>query len=259
MKNKKIIIILAVVLAALVAVFAGVYFATRPETVEGDKTINVTVVFADKSEKNYEISTDAEYLADALVEEKIIEEERRLQEIKNIQKAYQTEMTNMKNKLEEMHKSIRESMEAYNPAEEFGIDDESYGGMIEDVDAFCDKMLEAEDFSKYEFLDYSEENQKKGEQDFWECLNNPNYEIIFERHGWKNVKDFYEELPKLVDDTEYFFLFKLEAEKVNSTKFGNTLLGIMCRNNPNGKMSLKCNVIFSDDADNHFWLLKSGK
>jgi len=74
MKNKKIIIILAVVLAALVAVFAGVYFATRPETVEGDKTINVTVVFADKSEKNYEISTDAEYLADALVEEKIIEE-----------------------------------------------------------------------------------------------------------------------------------------------------------------------------------------
>lgn len=192
-------------------------------------------------------------------EAKIVEEERRLQEIKNIQKTYQTEMTNMKNKLEEMHKSIRESMEAYNPAEEFGIDDESYGGMIENVDAFFDKMLEAEDFSKYEFLDYSEENQKKGEQDFWECLNNPNYEIIFERHGWKNVKDFYEELPKLVDDTEYFFLFKLEAEKVNSTAFGNTLLGIMCRNNPNGKMSLKCNVIFSDDADNHFWLLKSGK
>lgn len=190
---------------------------------------------------------------------KIAEEEKRLQEIKNIQKTYQTEITNMKNKLEEMCKSIRASMVAYNPAEEFGIDSESYNAMMENVNAFFDKMLEAEDFSKYEFLDCSEENRKKGEQDFRECLDNPNYEAIFERHGWKNVKDFYGELPKLVDDTEYFFLFKLEAEKVNSTAFANTLLGIMCMNNLEGKMSLKCNVIFSDDGDNHFWLLKSDK
>ena len=60
-----------------------------------------------------------------------------------------------------------------------------------------------------------------------------------------------------MNDTEYIFLFKLEAKKVNSTAFANTLLGIMCMNNPDGKMSLKCNVIYSDDGDNHFWLLKS--
>lgn len=190
-------------------------------------------------------------------EKKIAEEEKRLQEIKNIQKTYQTEITNMKNKIEEMRKSIRESMVTYNPADEFGIDSESYNGMIENVDTFFVKMLEEEDFSKYEILDYSEENQKKGEQDFQECLENPSYESIFEKHGWKNVKDFYDELPKLVNDTEYFFLFKLETEKVNSTAFANTLLGIMCMNNPDGKMSLKCNVIYSDDGDNHFWLLKS--
>ena len=190
-------------------------------------------------------------------EAKIAEEEKRLQEIKNIQKIYQTEMTNMKNKLEEMRKSVRESMVAYNPTEEFGIDSESYNGMMENVDAFFDKMLEAEDFSKCELLDCTEENRKKAEQDFKECLDNPSYETIFERHGWKNVKDFYGELPELVNDTEYFFLFKLEAEKVNSTAFANTLLGIMCMNNPDGKMSLKCNVVYSDDGDNHFWLLKS--
>ena len=51
-------------------------------------------------------------------EVKIAEEEQRLQEMKNIQKTYQAEITSMKNKLEEMHKSIRESMTAYNPAEE---------------------------------------------------------------------------------------------------------------------------------------------
>ena len=39
-------------------------------------------------------------------ETKIAEEEKRLQEIKNIQKTYQTEITNMKNKIETLHKSI---------------------------------------------------------------------------------------------------------------------------------------------------------
>lgn len=190
-------------------------------------------------------------------EKKIAEEEKKLQEIKNIQKTYQTEIATMKKKLEEMRKSVRESMVAYNASEEFGIDNESYNVMIENVDSFFDKMTKTEDFSKYEFLDETEENQKKAEQDFWECLDNSGNETIFEKHGWKNVKDFYGELPKLENDTEYFFLFKLEAEKVNSTAFANTLLGIMCTENPNGKMSLKCNVIYSDDGANHFWLLKN--
>jgi len=74
MKNKKIIIILSIVLAVLIAAFAGIYIATRPETHEGEKNITVAVVFADKTEKSYEINTDAEFLADALLEEKIIEE-----------------------------------------------------------------------------------------------------------------------------------------------------------------------------------------
>lgn len=74
MKNKKLVIGLSVVLAVLIAVFAGVFIATRPETSEGAKTVDVTVVFADKTEKEYEIKTDAEFLADALLEEKIIEE-----------------------------------------------------------------------------------------------------------------------------------------------------------------------------------------
>lgn len=74
MKNKKLVIGLAIVLAVLIAVFAGIFIATRPETQDGAKTVDVTVIFADKSEKEYEIKTDAEYLADALLEEKIITE-----------------------------------------------------------------------------------------------------------------------------------------------------------------------------------------
>lgn len=190
-------------------------------------------------------------------ERKIAEQEKRLQEIKKIQKSYRTEITNMKNKIETLRKSIKGSMVTYDPAEEFGIDKVEYEGIIENLDVFFDRMLAAEDPSKYEFLDDSEENRNKAEQDFQECLKNPCYESIFERHGWKNVKDFYSEIPELLDDTEYLFLFKLETEKVNSTAFANTLLGILCMKNQNGKMSLKCNVIYSDDGNNHFWLLRA--
>ena len=192
-------------------------------------------------------------------EAKIAEEEKLLQEIKNIQKTYQTEITNMKNKIESLHKSIKESMEVYSPVEEFGIEYKDYNEIVKSLDDFFDRMLEAEDYSKYELMDYSDENRKKEEQNFQECLIDPCLESIFERHGWKNVKDFYNEIPDLLNGEEYFFLFKLEAEKVNNTAFANTLLGIMCMNNLEGKMSLKCNVIFSDDGDNHFWLLKFDK
>lgn len=74
MKNKKLVLGMSIVLALLIIVFAGAKFLNRPETQSGEKDIKVTVVFADKSEKQYEINTNAEFLADALLEEKIITE-----------------------------------------------------------------------------------------------------------------------------------------------------------------------------------------
>ena len=53
MKNRKILIA-AIVIVALIAVMAGVYFAARPAVAEGAKTISVTVVHADGSEKQFQ-------------------------------------------------------------------------------------------------------------------------------------------------------------------------------------------------------------
>ena len=75
MKNKKLIIGLAIGLIVLIAAFAGVYIATRPEANEGAKNISVTVVYKDKTDKEFKINTDAKYLSDALLEEKIVTEE----------------------------------------------------------------------------------------------------------------------------------------------------------------------------------------
>ncbi|MBO5321290.1 MAG: DUF4430 domain-containing protein [Clostridia bacterium] len=74
MKNKKLVLAMSAGLIILIALFSALFILNRPDTEQGSKQIGVTVVFADKSEKEYTIKTDAEYLADALLEEKIIEE-----------------------------------------------------------------------------------------------------------------------------------------------------------------------------------------
>ncbi len=74
MKNKKLILGMVAGLIILIATFSTIFILNRPKVQEGSKEIGVTVVFADKSEKEYKFKTDAEYLADALLEEKIIDE-----------------------------------------------------------------------------------------------------------------------------------------------------------------------------------------
>ena len=72
MKNKKLVLAL-VAFVALVAVLVGVYFATRPETQQGSKTITVTVVHKDKTEKVFTYHTDEEKLDKVLLAEGLVE------------------------------------------------------------------------------------------------------------------------------------------------------------------------------------------
>lgn len=72
-KNTKIILgVLALVV--VVAVLLGVYAAVRPDATQGVKALTVTVVHGDGSEKVFDIHTDAEYLAEALLENEIVED-----------------------------------------------------------------------------------------------------------------------------------------------------------------------------------------
>ena len=71
MKNRKLVITIVAVVA-VIALMLGVYFATRPETQEGSKTITVYVVHSDGTEKTFTYHTDAEYLADVLLAENLV-------------------------------------------------------------------------------------------------------------------------------------------------------------------------------------------
>ena len=71
MKNKKLVIAV-ISLVAVIALMAGLYVATRPETVEGSKLVIVQIIHKDGTEKNLEYSTDHEYLADLLLEKELV-------------------------------------------------------------------------------------------------------------------------------------------------------------------------------------------
>lgn len=76
MKNKKVILA-AVALVVVIAIFAGVYVATRPAAQTGKKAFTVVVIHADGSEKTFEYRTDNEKVKlGAFLEEKgLIESE----------------------------------------------------------------------------------------------------------------------------------------------------------------------------------------
>lgn len=64
------------VLMCLMAVFLGLYSQTRPEAVQGSKTVTVEVVHSDGTTKVMTYHTDEEYLGDVLLEEGLAEGEQ---------------------------------------------------------------------------------------------------------------------------------------------------------------------------------------
>ena len=71
MKNKKLILsVLALVL--VIAAMAGIYAATRPEAVEGEKNVTIVIVYEDGTEKKLEYATTCDSLADLLLEKELV-------------------------------------------------------------------------------------------------------------------------------------------------------------------------------------------
>ena len=72
--RKKSVIIAVLVLVVLVIAAAVCWFAFKPQTLQGSKNIVVEVNHKDGTSVDFEISTDAEYLYDAMKQEGLIGE-----------------------------------------------------------------------------------------------------------------------------------------------------------------------------------------
>ena len=71
MKNKKLIIAI-VSLVLVMAALLGVYAATRPQAVEGEKNVTVVIVYEDGTEKKLEYNTTCESLSELLLEKELV-------------------------------------------------------------------------------------------------------------------------------------------------------------------------------------------
>lgn len=192
-------------------------------------------------------------------ETKIAEEERRLQEIRTIQQSYQIEMIDIQEKINQVREKVMESMGQYDPAEEFGLSAGEYTTIIDNVNLFFENVAKCvpKDIGYNEFNDGEAEDE---ETEYLDLLHNPDFTVIYERHGWAHVKEFFDEFGELEDGAEYALIFQVDRTKgAYNTAFGNTILGILLARNPEKKKSISCNVGDSDDGKNHFWLLKRKK
>ena len=187
---------------------------------------------------------------------KVKELEARLQKIKEIQQSYQCEMSKMKQMLIDMQKRVSKAMQDYDPTEEFGIDREHYSDIVGNVCHLFEGLITKADSSDFDFTEHPDGDDSEEEMVYLDSLNNPEYEVIYEQHGWSYVKDFFEELPALDESREHALYFEVIEDKVNNTAFANTILGMLIDREPGKKMMLGCNVTFSKDGTNHFWLLR---
>lgn len=69
--KKKLMPLLGLLLTA--ALLFGVWYTTKPETQAGSKNLTVEVIHGNGEIQNFDFRTDAETLADALVEQEIVE------------------------------------------------------------------------------------------------------------------------------------------------------------------------------------------
>lgn len=148
--------------------------------------------------------------------------------------------------------------------------------MVESVDSVFQKMLvEGDDTvfqkillegersgfkyesssTKFEYVDCSSEEDYDEEKIFGDRLNSTDCEVVYENHMWEYAKEFLSEIPELAENEEYLFMFKLNPNKGNNTAFANTLLHTVW-NKQQKKLNVACQVIDSEDRNNHFWLLK---
>ena len=190
---------------------------------------------------------------------KIAEEEKRLQEIKSIQKSYQTEMNDIQKKIREVREKLTRSMEEYDPYEEFGITPEQYEAVMDSVRRYFEAISENAP-GDIGYREFDDGNAPEEEREYLDLLNDPAFCCVYEKHGWERVRDFFDECCRLVNGengSEYALVFRVDPQKRTYTQaFGNTVLGILMARDPEKMRSLSCNMEESKDGQNHFWLLK---
>ena len=189
----------------------------------------------------------------AAFDEKIRQQEQRLEKIREIRKSYQAEMDRMNERIQQIREYIEEVMAKYDPGEEFGIDSERYAEIQKTVYGFFEGVVAGSSGKDIEFHEGDDSNDE--EEEYLDILNDPEYEVVYETHGWQRIRDISDKLAEHFGSGEQAVVVKTVNENVG-TAYAVTLLGTLLDGAGCGESHISCNVTKSDDNTNHVWLLR---
>lgn len=217
------------------------------------------------------LSKDEEAIYHAF-EEKITEQEEKLNRIKKIQMSYRKEYMQMKETIAEIKNQIAKDAKEYDPVREFGISKEYYDKLISSVNDCLDASLD-----KLSMLGFEMGNAEKACVEAPENMNgnvdvyfdevtqkyvakpvsvheDGQYKLVFEAHDWMYTKDALAGIPEI--EGEYALVFAQKKERISNFAFNNVVLGIVMDKNSANQKTVTCTSIQSEDEKNHFWLYK---
>ena len=223
------------------------------------------------------LGKDDSFLMEAL-EQKIVEQEQKLEQIRKIQRSYLEETMDMQKMVDTIVGFVGDRMD--NPVlwKELGLDRENETEITAKVHELladwlleCRKMgeevsLTADDKTVSSLKDIAKK-VKKGQLDDAKdlMLTHGKKELekdipegaekVLERSGWEHVSEFIGDLPDLGNGKLKFFLFCVRKDSpVLDMGFPTILLAVMAAklNAMNGGMT--CKTAVSDDGQNHFML-----
>ena len=215
-------------------------------------------------------------------EQKIAEQERKLERIRNIQQSYLHEKSNMEKIIQSVSDYLLHTISNYELLREFGLAPEEGPAIVAKLKAYLDastrRYLPTEPEIRMilndqvicgadQIADAFEALKGKGYEDTVligdkdvgcaEYLTPENSEAVWECHGWEYVHEFIREIPKLTEKYEYCFHFRLTEDKDSEgLEFPVFMIAAMLPKLESEEISLGCSIVRSEDGKNHFVLLR---
>lgn len=218
-------------------------------------------------------------------EQKIAEQTRKLERIKEIQQSYLKEKSSMERLIQSVSEFLLHAVQDYEVLREFGLSPEDGPAVVAKLKAYIEQTMRedlptepevemilndrvirgadnvADAFETLKGKGY-EDTVLLGDKDVAseETLTPENSESIWSKHGWNFVYEFIREIPKLEDGYAYGFHFRLTEEKqTEGLEFPLFMIAAMLPKMDSLEVSVGCSIEKSEDGRNHFTLLRRKK
>ena len=218
-------------------------------------------------------------------ERKIAEQTQKLERIKEIQQSYLTEKSNMEKLVQNAADYILHAATDYRVMQEFGLKPEESPAVRAELKAYMEEIILRDLPAEADVCMLVNDRVIRGAEHAAEALAAlkgrgcedtvllgdehvgegagfaaDNGETLWERHGWKFVREFLDDIPSIEKGVDYCFCFELAEDKYGEgVEFPLYMIAAMIRRTDAKESAMSCTVERSKDAQNHFALLRKKK